>query len=330
MLVKADLLSALRSLDQKLADRYLRLLGDRSSLIVLLFHSLFRDAAEIAADRIAPQQKITVEHFRRIIEYFQTSGYEFVSPARVLEGLNAGGRYVMLTFDDGYFNNTRALPALIEFGVPAAFFISACHVLEQKLFWWDVLHREAAARGLPANAVHKLKSSLKQRRTEDIEGVIAARFGTASFAPTSDTDRPMTWQELRDFARSPWVHVGNHTANHAILTNYSPPEIRSQIRTCQAELQWIVGRAPVALSYPNGNWSSLVVEIARQEGLRMGITAVTRKNRLPLSFDGTNGMRLGRMVPYGSRSLESQCDLFRSEIGVYRLVKSPFDRMRWR
>ena len=54
-------------------------------------------------------------------------------------------KIAILTFDDGYFNNSLILPILEEFGVPALF-IATDNIRENKCFWWDVHYRERVRR----------------------------------------------------------------------------------------------------------------------------------------------------------------------------------------
>ncbi len=325
--IKTTIISKLRSLDQKTACYKLRTLGEKNGLIILLFHSLFANRAEIRANAVAPQQGITVGQFRQIIAYYLEEGYTFVSAEDIAAGLRPDGKYVLLTFDDGYFNNTRAIPALDEYGVPALFFVSTRHVMNQKLFWWDALHREASRSGADLAEVQRYKSRLKAKKTADIEAILQEQFGPDSLDPTCDTDRPLTRDELRDFARERWVSIGNHTADHAILTNYSPEEVRGQIRECQAVLERETGSLPICISYPNGNHSDAIARIAQSEELALGITGITGKNYLPVMFDGLCEMKLRRMVPYGiygDESLIEQCASFRTDGSLYGAAKNLF------
>jgi peptidoglycan/xylan/chitin deacetylase (PgdA/CDA1 family) len=328
--VKAALLAGIRRFDERNASRYLRLAGDRPSLIVVLFHSLFADAREAETGPIAPQQAITVGHFRELIRYFLERDHDFIAPPDVLRGLDPTRRHVMLTFDDGYFNNIRALPVLTELRVPATFFISVGHVLEQKRFWWDALHREGSNAEIPAAELRSMKAALKRMTTAAAEDRIVARFGRRALDPVSDMDRPLSRDELVRLAAHPWAHIGNHTRDHAILTNYASEDARTQIADCQSELARLLGEAPVAISYPNGNHSPETLRLAAEEGLQLGITAVTHKNALPLPESPLGQMSLGRFVPYGARSIARQCDLFRADIGLYAPVKRRFDARKWR
>lgn len=322
--MKTKIITKLRQYDQKTARYKLRILGEKNALIILLFHSLFADRVEAESNIIAPQQGITVVQFRRLISYYLEAGYLFVTPDEIAAGLNPDGKYILLTFDDGYFNNTRALPVLNEFDVPATFFVSTRHVMQQKLFWWDVLHRKTHQGGADTPEVQRYKNSLKVKTTADIEATIRDQFGPTSLTPTCDTDRPFTPTELQDFARERWVSIGNHTADHAILTNYSPEEAREQIRECQKVLKQETGKLPICISYPNGNHSDDIARIARSEGIAFGITGITGKNYVPIAFDGLSEMKLRRMVPYGQRSLISQCASFRTDIHLYGAAKNLF------
>src|SRR6266700_656674 len=121
-----------RTADAAVARAYLALRREQNALMPFLFHSLFRDQREMALNVVEPLERTTVAHFRQFVEYYLEHGYRFVSPADLLRGLAPDGKYALITFDDGYFNNTLALPVLKEFRVPAVFFISTNHVQQNK------------------------------------------------------------------------------------------------------------------------------------------------------------------------------------------------------
>jgi len=314
--------SAARSIDRAIADAPFTVFDDRSSLSTFLFHGLFRDAAEIDAGDADPQQRLTVEDFRRFVEDYLQHGYRFVAVADVLAGLPRGGKYALVTFDDGYFNNVRALPVLREYGLPAAVFVSTDHVRLGKCFWWDVLHREGRARGKGAADIARETKAMKRLRTEAIEAELARRFGRSAFTPRGDADRPLTPSELRDLAAEPLITIGNHTRNHAILTRYPPGEVRGQLAGAQQALREMTGSEPTCVAYPNGDHNAVVLEACRALGLRLGLTAEPAKNRLPIGACGDNCLRLGRFTPSGGDDLPRQCRVFRSDLRVYDALLS--------
>lgn len=282
-----------------------KLVRDGSGLVVFALHSLCRTRAELQDPNLAPGQNLCLDDLRALVAAAQESGCVFVSPEQADRGLAAGGRYAMLTFDDGYFNNTLALPVLNEFQVPAAFFVSSRHVLEGKGFWWDALHRELARKGVSRHSRQAATREAKALPAGRVEPWLQARFGAGVLRPHGDSDRPFTPAELAAFARHPWVHIGNHTADHAILTCCSPDEVRAQIERCQSDLAALTGQAPIAITYPNGNHSPAVVEAACAAGLRIGFTVQPRKNALRVGGH-PDLMRLGRFYLQGGANARGE------------------------
>ena len=88
-------------------------------------------------------------------------------------GLPAGDRCVMITFDDGYRNNLRALPLLREFGACATFFVATGFVRSGRAFWWDVFYREMRSSGASSEAITRERAPLKERPLPEIEGELA-------------------------------------------------------------------------------------------------------------------------------------------------------------
>lgn len=277
-------------------------------LVNVLFHSLYENSAQIGNDALAPNQNVTVAHFRGFVEEMLESGYTVVSPAQIDAGLEPDGRYLSITFDDGYFNNALAVEVLEQFRVPAIFFVSTDHVLQNKAFWWDAFTRELS-RGGASQTMQKAEiKRLKSMAPQAIDAFLRQHYEPSVFKPSSDIDRPFTVKELQQFARSPWVHLGNHTRDHAILTNCTPEEMTHQIRACQDALADMVGYRPLAIAYPNGNHSATVVNAAEAAGLRLGFTVTPQRPQLPLN--GNSRMRLGRFLFHGGQNIRRQCSLF--------------------
>ena len=286
-------------------------LPEDGSLVAVLFHSLYRNRSEVRDRALAPNQDVTVEDFRAFVAAALESGYEVVSPEQVDAGLAPGGHYVVITFDDGYYNNTRALDVLEEFQVSATFFVSSHHVLQNKAFWWDAFGRQLARAGVAEHALNSQINRIKTLSSEGIEYYLQQRFGGSVLQPHSDLDRPFTVSELKDFARSKWVRLGNHTRDHAILTNYCASEVRRQVRECQEELTRIAGYAPIAIAYPNGNFCQAAIDASVEAGLRIGFSVRPFRNPLPLASQNSR-MTLGRFLFRGGQDAREQCRKFSS------------------
>ena len=321
--MKTTIANKIRQIDYLFNSVYLKLIGERKSLIIFLFHVLFRNSDECCSNIVHPQQGITLEHFRQFVEYYLSHRYIFVSPDDILNGLDSNKNYALITFDDGYYNNCYALPILRQYKVPALFLISTHYVKHNKPFLWDVLYREKIKPGMSTQNVLEDISSLTSIRTNaEIEKYITDEFGKEALVPIGDIDRPFTPCELKDFAKEKFVFLGNHTSEHAYLANCSSNEIRSTIFEAQNSLYDMTGTLPRYISYPDGAYSNEVIKITRQMGFRLGMAVDNRKNYLPIDFQSDEPLRLGRF-PLGQNSrLIKQCQLFRSDIRLTKIIKS--------
>lgn len=304
--------SIVNTIDNSLTDYYLKSFNEKNSLMTFLFHGLFRSEEEISTHIVDPMQGITISHFKQFIEHFLGNGYSFISPTDILGGLKADKKYGLITFDDGYYNNLNALPILKDYRIPAVFFVSINHVKENKCFWWDIIYRERLMQGLSKEKIFFEQMSLKNRTNDQIEEYIHNSFGQKVFTPISDIDRPFTLQELKSFSLQDGIFIGNHTANHAILTNYDLSGVKDEIGNSQDDIFHITGKRPIIISYPNGNYSNDIIKIANNLGLKIGVTVEAGKNPLPLK----NMMRLGRYCLVGKNNIESQCKVFRSDLKI--------------
>jgi peptidoglycan/xylan/chitin deacetylase (PgdA/CDA1 family) len=306
------------TLDRLVARSSLAMGNEEGVLLTFLFHSLFSDTKE-AQSGLADPRRITVEMFRRFLDHFQNHSYTFVSPSDISRGLDPSGKHVLVTFDDGYYSNTKALPLLEAFRVPAVLFVSTQHVIQGKAFWWDVLERRAHSRGIPRKQIQHMVERLKRLKTSEAESQVCAQFGADALGPVSDVDRPFTPLELRDFAAHSLISLGNHTTDHAILTNYSPDEVRAQIQEAQNDLEKLTGKTPTIIAYPNGNETPAIVDAARSAGIRFGLGVHPGRNSLPIEAGSQGAMTLKRFTLTGDCAIEAQCRVSRSLFSLYRV-----------
>lgn len=315
------LTSLAKQADATINRGYLRLFRERGSLVTLLFHGLFQKESEIALNHVSPQQRMTAEHFRQIVDYFLSHGYQAIAPDALAAPLDRDGKYLLITFDDGYFSSCQALPVMQEYDAPAIFFVPLNHVRQNKCFWWDVVWRERQRRGVPEQAIRRELRALRTRKNGELEEMLVKEYGPKALQPVGDIDRPMTLAEFRQFAVEKEVHVGNHTMDHAMLTNYSPAEMASEIGGAQAALAELTGAEPSVIAYPDGRYSETVIRKAREAGLRFGITTVREKNYLPLDPDSESCMSLGRFTLVADGSLRRQMENTRSDVALRGLKR---------
>ncbi|BAO43057.1 polysaccharide deacetylase family protein [Thiolapillus brandeum] len=299
-----------KRLKQQLRSGLSLLHRDSPAILGFLFHGLFDDTGEIARQHLDAQQGITLEHMRGFIEEFLDAGYHFISPEQGDQGVTPEGRYACITFDDGYANNLRMLPLLKEYDIPATFYITTGNVEQQECFWWDVIYRERIRRGAQKPEISREQKMLKDKHHLDIITYLTEKFGDNCLHPWSDTDRPMTIDELKEFASHPQVHIGNHTRNHYLLDRYTYTEMLEQIQLAQNDISKWIGRHPISIAYPNGNFSKQAMDAAYNSGLKCGLTLLKNKSHPPLA----GNYEMGRFTLWGNQDIHTQCNIFRSDI----------------
>lgn len=307
--MKGQILQQIFKLDAFRAKRKLTVGQEGPKLIILLFHVLFKDQLERETANLFPHEGILTEQFKELVDYFLTSGYTFIHPDQ-LDSLSPQGNYAMLTFDDGYFNNHRALPILQSFEVPAVFAIATDFILNHRAFWWDVHYRISLQKGKSWKTMLNEQNSLKSLHFSKVEQAISTN--RKDFNPKSDLDRPFTAAELADFANESFVHLANHTRHHAILPYYTEEEISQEILSCHTDLKEITGKEYPYIAYPNGEGNDTVAKIAEANGMETGLTLTRQNNSLPLK----DIFLLDRQQIFGQRPIKPQVDIIRASNSI--------------
>ena len=184
------------------------------------------------------------------------------------------GRFVMITFDDGYRDNyTNAYPILKSYGVPATFFITTGFLDVPKVPWWDEIAwivRSSKLEALDVNpwtvtpvlfdephrefAINRLLSiykALPGTATEDYISFLADKLQTGRIPNRIANELWMTWNMIREMKNN-GMTFGGHTVNHPIMANLPPDEQDYEIKECRRRLVEELGEPLVAFSYPVG------------------------------------------------------------------------------
>jgi len=270
------------------------ILFKKGSLTVYYFHGIFKEEKEAALQKVDPQWVVTIQGLRQFIDSYLEHDYSFVSPIDVLNGLTGDKKYILMTFDDGYFNNLYALPILNEFDIPAVFFIISDYIKNQRPFWLDIVYRERKRQRVSLKKILCEQRSLLRKTHTEIDAYVRDSFGEKAMKIICDIDRHFTAAELRSISKEKNVYLGNHTSDHANLTCYHSSDIISQIRDAQDAIKEIAGITPVSISYPYGGYSGEVIKIAQEMGLKLGFTTWPQRASLPMRSQTGELMRLGR------------------------------------
>jgi peptidoglycan/xylan/chitin deacetylase (PgdA/CDA1 family) len=213
--------------------------------------------------------------------------------------IGPGPRTLGVTFDDGYLDNLEvALPLLEAHDVPATFFIATA-LLDRPYFWWDRLADLALGDHADPGEIHQVWNRLtgRNRLPEDLTRTelhstmyddavqahpdeihrlldqIADEFNVPAPDPAA---RPMTTDELSEFARHPLVAIGDHTAAHRRMTDLTETEARAEIDRGKARLDELLGSKQRLFSYPYGMTNRAVTATVRSAGFGYAFTTQPR------------------------------------------------------
>ncbi len=167
--------------------------------ICLVFHGLR------FANETAPYHRelfISVDEAESLLSQLKTAGYSFALPGDV--GSEAGPT-CSITFDDGYFNNTRFLPLAERHNVPFMLFVASYNIRNQIPFVWDAW---AAAKNEP----WPLSKIDYRGLYKDFQS--AGLAAKSQELASSDLYRPFSVSELKQFAQHPKVHLALHSETH--------------------------------------------------------------------------------------------------------------------
>ena len=302
--------------DEWLAAACLSLMPDRPGLLIFAFHGLFESAEEIAGNA-APATGHYGQQFRGFVEHFVNNGYRFVSAAETATGLDPAAKYAMISFDDGYETIGALFPRWKNSRFPpSSRFQSTTCVRENPSGGTSYIARRASAAAEDAR-LDGVRVSLKRLRTCEIEQRLVAAFGEKAFQTVSVTDRPFTTDELAEFARHPLVEIGNHTRDHAILTNYPVIDACDEIGQAQDWLREIAGKTPQVIAYPNGNVSQPVLRAVQDADISLGLTGQPGRNSIVCTRSGMSALLLKRHTLWGCGDIGMQCRVARSPFSLH-------------
>ena len=277
-----------RALDLTGCGRMLRSTSVWNGVLILNYHRI-GDRRNSLLDRNL--WSATEEDFERqiqtIAKNFQVIGLDDLETA--LRDRN--GRFVMVTFDDGYLDNyTHAYPILKSHGVPATFFITTGFLDIPMVPWWDEIAwivRSSHRRSLNANrwtkgavdfdepdreaAISRLLSVYKGLAgtvTDEYLSFLAEALGTGRCPLEIAQGLWMTWDNIRELKRN-GMTFGGHTVTHPILANLSAEQQDAEIGDCRRRLVEELGEPIEAFSYPIGGPTSFN-DLTRQSLVRHG------------------------------------------------------------
>ena len=236
-----------------------------NGVIVLTFHRVLTEA-ELRETASLAGMVVKVETFDRFLEY-ASQQCEIVDLSRDLEWRRKSKLRIALTFDDGWSDNATGAPMTI-FIVPER--------TGQALPFWPELVAATLRRGMAGedsthspNYIEQVIEGLKELPGEERKRLIGRMMG-AQAAPNSSAsvDTTMTWEQVAQL-QAGGATVGSHTSTHEILTCVAEGQAREEITASRGLIERQLGADCSLFSYPNGNCSPPVRDLAARAGYKL-------------------------------------------------------------
>lgn len=193
---------------------------------------------------------------------------------------------VLVTFDDGDITVLEhALPELRARRIPAAAFVVADAIGDDRPHWWDEVGFLVGAGGStrtlpgspgPSAAVRALKLVPDTERRAALDDL---RATAATQAPRV---RQLSADDLRTLEQG-GVEVGSHTASHPCLHRCTSAVIGIEVGGSHERLEGLLGHAPTAFAYPNGDHDPRVRQAVERAGYEVAFCFDHRTSPVPLA-----------------------------------------------
>ena len=219
----------------------------------------------------------------------------------VANGGSLPAKAAVITFDDGHAGNYELLPIIERMQIPITIFLCSGIIGTNRHFWFKHSDEITPIR-------QQLKSLSEEERLEQL-----IKFGFNKFQQYSDR-HALSKEEILKMA--PWVDFQSHTCFHPILPSCDDLTAEDEIVNSKSQLEKDYGFKIRSLSYPNGDYSSREIEIARKAGYECGVTVDVGYNDKKSDL-----FKLKRLSVNDAKSLD---ELIVKASGCYALLKRVF------
>ena len=260
----------------------------RNRLLVLCYHGvvsrsppedgfLYRNA--VSTQEFEKQLKTLVHLFHPI------SVNDLIKHAK--DSTSPPGRSVLITFDDGFRNNSEnAAPILKRLGIPAAFFVTTGYIGSDRILWTQevveiILGWSSEEIPLPgiestvkvpgdktgrialSETIRKRCKTLSDEERSKYVNELRNCVPDLNLAPRKELYTFMTWDDVRSLGKQGF-EIGSHTVEHPILTKLSADRLKQELISSKRKIEEEVGLPCRVITYPNGGHSDYSQEVITQ------------------------------------------------------------------
>lgn len=255
----------------------------RRKVTFLLFHDMEADDAE--------------RNFGYLKRHYNIIGLNDYLDA-VNDNRKLPSNAIVITFDDGHASNYVLLPVIKKMEIPVTIFLCSSIVGTQRHFWFR--HCEEMK-----SRVELFKKMTNEQRLKELDA-----YGFVQQQEYADTQ---ALQKEQIDEMKPWVNFQSHTCFHPILPQCDDATAEKEIAESKNQLESSFGLTINSISYPNGDYSTRDIQLAKEAGYKCGVTVDSGYNDI-----NTDLFRLKR---FSVNDAKSTAELMVKASGCYALLK---------
>jgi peptidoglycan/xylan/chitin deacetylase (PgdA/CDA1 family) len=244
----------------------------RQHLLVLCYHGICSDKADVPdPDGLHIPVRLFESQIRYLIRHYQPVSLTQVRNYFLgRDPLPASP--VLITFDDGYRNVLRnGLPFLRSLNIPSVLFPVAAATESETWIWSSLLEWKYSDQ--PGyTSIRKWIGALPVAERREWLRKEAGNPPAETECDYSLAD----WGELARQLHEGSVEIGSHGMWHEPLTTCTPDEIRTELKDSQNLIRDKLGISVDSIAYPQGYYSTEVMQIGQQCGYKLGFTTEAR------------------------------------------------------
>ena len=222
-------------------------------VFVITFHSVHLEKDQnILYKYINPHSSVSIENLEKLISFLLKNKINLIN-SKDLESDNLSNSNVIISFDDGYYNNHHLIDLVNNYNIPIEVFISTSYIENQSLYWWDILY---CVNKNPENYKHLIHSDILKKSNN--------YFKQSMF---SDLNRPFNIDELKEFSKNKNILIGNHTHTHMISNLINENYFINDVLKAQNNIETWTGSKPISFAFPNGDFLNSHLESLKKMGL---------------------------------------------------------------
>lgn len=258
--------------------------------------------------------KMSSKAINEMANYARQNKCKFVSIDEMVEAIHKekkARRWITITLDDGYRDNyTNGVSVFRQQNIPYTIYVCTKIVEGEMLYWWEILEQmvlnheiitlsdgrsfDCSTKEAKEQTFLDIREIILQLPQKGMPDSINKMFLNYNIDyDIGKKDLGLTWEQIQELNKDPFVTIGNHTYSHCAFTNCNDEEINEDIKLAAQSMMHHIGLSMQHFAFPFGEVNAVSqhdVELVKQLNFK---SSATTKDGL-ISYD-TDPLELPRL-----------------------------------